>query len=169
MNEKHFSASKPPSKLSHLSDLEKSYLAGFLDGDGCINAQIVRRKDYQLKFQIRVSVTFFQKSSRNWFLKDFLKKQLKYGVFRQRKDGMSEYSIQGEDSVQHILQELKPMVKIKQPQLKCVLEIIEKLPTAKKDRQAFLKLCEKVDAFVELNDSKKRTITAETVRSELEN
>eukprot|EP01047_Picozoa_sp_COSAG01_P000436 COSAG01_NODE_8_length_44037_cov_102.614593_10_plen_59_part_00 len=52
-------------KLRRLTIEEKAYIAGFLDGDGSINAQIVQRKDYVLKFQIRVSVTFFQKTTRH--------------------------------------------------------------------------------------------------------
>lgn len=39
------------------------YLGGFLDGDGSIFAQIVRRKDYRMGFEIRCSVGFYQKSS----------------------------------------------------------------------------------------------------------
>jgi hypothetical protein len=45
-----------------------------------------------------------------------------------------------------------------------ILQIIEQLKKAQ-EPQAFLKLCEKVDKFQELNDSKKRKITSETVRS----
>ena len=40
-------------KLRRLTP-KKAYIAGFLDGDGSINAQIVQRNDYVLKFQIRV-------------------------------------------------------------------------------------------------------------------
>ena len=43
-------------KLKRLSPIELS-IAGFLDGDGSIYAQIVKRYDYRLKFQIRVSIT----------------------------------------------------------------------------------------------------------------
>lgn len=42
-----------------------SYIAGFIDGDGSIIAQIVRREDYVRKFQIRVSVVFYQKTKRH--------------------------------------------------------------------------------------------------------
>jgi len=35
------------------------YLAGFIDGDGCILAQIVNRPDYKLKFQIRLSIILY--------------------------------------------------------------------------------------------------------------
>ena len=44
------------------------YIAGFLDGDGCVLAQIVRGSDYKYKHTIRVSITFFQKKSRYWFI-----------------------------------------------------------------------------------------------------
>ena len=52
-------------KLKRLSPVELSYIAGFLDGDGSIYAQIVRRSDYRLKFQIRVCIAFFQKTKRH--------------------------------------------------------------------------------------------------------
>ena len=47
-------------KLKRLTHIERSYITGFLDGDGSIYAQIVRRSDYRLKFQIRV-YRFFSK------------------------------------------------------------------------------------------------------------
>jgi hypothetical protein len=40
------------------------YLAGFIDGDGSLLAQIVYRKDYKHKFQIKVSVCFYQHKRR---------------------------------------------------------------------------------------------------------
>ena len=52
-------------KLKRLSPMELSYIAGFLDGDGSIYAQIVKRSDYQLRFQLRVSVSFFQNTTRH--------------------------------------------------------------------------------------------------------
>ena len=52
-------------KLKRLTYIERSYIAGFLDGDGSIYAQIVRRSDYRLKFQIRVCIAFFKKTKRH--------------------------------------------------------------------------------------------------------
>ena len=40
-----------------------AYIAGFLDGDGSIFFQIVPRKDYKQKFQIRTSIGFYQDTS----------------------------------------------------------------------------------------------------------
>ena len=43
----------------------KAYYAGFLDGDGSILAQLVRRQDYVYKFGIRVSIVFYQTTKRH--------------------------------------------------------------------------------------------------------
>ena len=48
--------------------MELSYIAGFLDGDGSIIAQLIRREDYKLGFQIRVSIQFSQKCSKQIYL-----------------------------------------------------------------------------------------------------
>ena len=152
-------------KKINLSELDKAYIAGFLDADGSINAQIVPRKDYKLKYQIRVSVSFYQKTKHHWFLL-WLFNKCRYGSLRKRKDGISEYSIVAKEAVASLLQQLEPNLRIKKPQLKLVLQIIKELPQAK-DPQAFITLCESVDRFEQLNYSKKRKITSETVRSTL--
>ena len=58
-------AGKPLQQLKRINKTELAYLAGFVDGDGCINAQIVKRPDYKFKFQIRFTVSFFQKTTRH--------------------------------------------------------------------------------------------------------
>ena len=80
---------------------------------------------------------------------------------------MSEYAIVGINSVENVLNLLLPYIELKKPQAKLLLEIIQNMPKVKNDPQAFLKLCEKVDKFINLNDSKKREINYETVRSKL--
>ena len=151
--------------LKQLTSDNLAYLAGFLDGDGCINAQIVRRDDYRLKFQIRFSITFFQKTSRHWFLLQ-LQKQIGYGTVRKRPDGVSEYALVGSSQVKNLLIVLLPYLQLKQRQAKLVIQIIDTLSKSQ-DPQAFVKLCEMVDTIADLNDSKKRTIRASVVRSKL--
>ena len=46
-----------------LSPLFLSYLAGFIDGDGSINGQIVKTT-YSRKFKFKLSIVLFQKNSR---------------------------------------------------------------------------------------------------------
>jgi len=149
--------------MTRLTKEQKAYIAGFLDGDGCINAQLVRRPEYTLHFQIRVTLTFFQKTTRHWVLL-YLHKLLKHGSVRKRNDGMSEYAIVGKDPVKQCLQLLYPYLKLKKVQARRVLQIIDQLQKDQ-DPQAFVKLCEVVDTFQDLNDSKRRTINSDTVRS----
>jgi hypothetical protein len=151
--------------LKQLTGNDLAYLAGFIDGDGCINAQIVRRRDYVLKFQIRVSLALFQKTSRHWFLLQ-IQDQLGSGTVRKRPDGVSEYCLVGPSSIRNVLQNLLPYLRLKKNQAKIVLSVIDTLSKSQ-DPQAFVKLCEMVDTIADLNDSKKRTLRASVVRSEL--
>ena len=149
-----------------LSKEDIIYLAGFLDGDGCINAQIVPRKDYLLKFQIRVSITFFQKTKRHWFML-FLHKKIGCGTIRKRNDGISEYAIIGNQNVKSLLEALQVYLQVKRKQCNLILKIIS--CSSKNQRpDEFLKNCDLVDQVAALNDSKKRTNTAAQVRRILE-
>jgi hypothetical protein len=56
--------------MNNLNFKDIIYIAGFLDGDGSIIAQNVRRLDYKLGFQIRVTVQFTQKTCRHNFLEN---------------------------------------------------------------------------------------------------
>jgi hypothetical protein len=160
-------------KFLHTSELCFSntsclaYYAGFLDGDGCINAQIVRRTNYRLGFQIRVSLTFFQSTKREWFLLK-LAKVFPGGTYRRRKDEVSEYSIVGPTRVFYACEKLLPHLQIKRKQAILLLEIIRQL---KKNQTAndFLALCQLVDQVGKLNDSKKRVNSTEIVQAFLEN
>ncbi len=46
----------------NITEIDKAYISGFLDGDGSIIVQIVKDDTRKFKFYIRISVVFFQKS-----------------------------------------------------------------------------------------------------------
>ena len=110
-----------------LTNEERSYIAGFLDGDGCILAQIVWRKDYRLGFQIRLGISFYQKTSRHWFML-WLKSKLHYGSIRKRNDGMSEYTIVG-TPVKEILLFLCSRLHLKHKLAQHILSMLPPLST----------------------------------------
>jgi hypothetical protein len=85
------------------------------------------------------------------------------GNLRKRNDSMSELAIVGAKPVKYILQQLLPFLQIKKPTAKLVLEIIDKLDQVK-TRCDFIEVCKLVDKIAENTDTKKRTITSETVR-----
>lgn len=157
-------SSKAPNNILN-DEIIKAYLAGFLDGDGCIDAQIIRRPDYKLGFQIRVSITFFQSTKRHWFLLQLQEHHAPGGRLRRRNDGISEYSIVGPQLVQRVCESVLPYLQIKRRQAALVIELTKRLKKGQ-SREEFLTLCEIVDKIGNLNDSKKRTVSAIFVQSE---
>ena len=143
------------------------YIAGFLDGDGCIMLQLVYRHDYIFGYQIRASIVFYQKSKYKDFL-GWIQSHLKFGYLRDRKDDISEYTIVGFNAVESILKLLQPYVRLKKKQTKLALEIIKELKAVKRyTPEILLKMSRKVDQFATLNYSKKRTNTSAKVEAYL--
>jgi hypothetical protein len=96
-----------------------------------------------------------------------LKNQLQYGSLRKNPDnGMSDYTIVGNEAVKHCLEALRPHLKMKKRQATLLLQII-KQSQKKEEPEAFLTRCKLVDQVSRLNDSKGRKITSDTVRSSL--
>ena len=140
---------------------ELAYIAGFLDGDGCIMLQLIYRHDYVLGYQIRASIVFYQKSVNAYFLV-WLKKRLGYGYIRKRNDDMSEYTIVGVKPVIETLKLLYPYIKLKRKQAKIALSVLSKMPGTgrRMNREILLTLAKQVDKFSYLNYSKRRTNTS---------
>ena len=144
-----------------LTEQEKAYVAGFLDGDGCIMFQLVRRKDYIFGYQVRASIVFYQKTINKSIL-TWLKSKLKYGYIRDRNDGMTEYTIVGKNQVMNILHILYPYLRLKRPHAKAAFKIEKKWP-GKFNPKNLLAIGRIVDTFKELNYSKRRKNTTLTI------
>ncbi len=150
-----------------MSNEDKAYIAGFLDGDGCIMAQLVRRKDYIYGYQIRTSVVFYQKTIHRDIL-SWLQKQLRFGYIRNRKDGMTEYTIVGLKEVRETLQLLCPFLRLKKTLAIKMIAIIDSHPQ-KMSPKELIRLSYLVDETAKFNYSKKRTNTSITIISFLKN
>jgi hypothetical protein len=143
-----------------MTNEEKAYIAGFLDGDGSIMAQLVPRKGYKLGYQIRVSIVFYQKTIHQEQLL-WLKEQLGYGYIRARRDGMTEYTIVGLREVEEALKLLYPFLHLKKALAAGVLAIIAQHPSQRKmTPQELIRLSHMVDQTASFNYSKKRTNTS---------
>jgi hypothetical protein len=145
-----------------LPDEVRAYIAGFLDGDGCIMAQLVRRHGYRLGYQVRASIVFYQHQSHKEIL-FWLKRQLGYGYIRDRNDAMSEYTIVGLREVEEVLTSLAPHLRLKKALAHAVLEIIEQHP-ARMTASDLIALSEQVDATARFSYSKRRSNTGARVK-----
>lgn len=139
-----------------------AYLAGFIDGDGCLLAQLVKSTDYIYKYQIRITINFYQKTTRHWFLLE-LQKELG-GSLVKRKDGMSVLTIVESTRVEELLTKILSNLRVKRKTAELLLEIINDKKKIN-NKCDFLKVCKKVDKVAEYTDSKKRKITSEVVES----
>ena len=151
--------------FDHLSEGDKHYLSGFLDGDGSIITQIVRNESFKYKYTIRVAIVFYQKSTRNWFLIQ-LQKMLSIGRIRTKKDGMSELVILGYDPIKRLLKTLLPYIRMKKHLAKLVLEILDKRQQVN-SKACFIEVCHLVDKTAALTDSKNRKYTASIVENSI--
>ena len=147
-----------------MTNEELAYIAGFLDGDGCIMLQMIYRKDYLLGYQIRASVVFYQKQ-RNSTLLEWLKQVWKSGYIRNRNDGMCEYTVVGPKPVATLLTALYPYLRLKKQQATVALAVLAKMPDGRLMKPNILySLAKEVDQFAEFNYSKRRTNTSQQVK-----
>jgi intein-encoded DNA endonuclease-like protein len=135
-----------------------AYIAGFLDGDGSVFFQLVRRKGYLYGYQIRCSIAFYQKTEHVTVL-EWLKTLLVAGYIRHRKTGMSDYTIVEPNEVERVFKLLEPYVRLKSKHIDLGLKILGEIRKVSCAND-FLKVCQLVDRYKELNYSKKRTVTS---------
>jgi len=141
-----------------LSKEEKSYIAGFLDGDGSIHVRLKPNRTYRYKFQISPAVVFYQSAKEENHLK-WLNKLSGVGYIRKRNDGIVEFVIGDSEGIIFLLRNILPYLRIKNRQAKLMLEIIE-LKKNVKTANDFLKIAKKIDIFQKINYSKKRIINS---------
>jgi hypothetical protein len=155
----------PSERLVTVNPTILAYIAGFLDGDGSVFFQVVRKTDYCLGFQIRSSIAFYQKTENERIL-FWLKEQLAAGYIRRRKTGISDYTVVDQRDVRRILELLRPYVRLKSEHVRLSLEILEQFPLDG-DPAKLILVSRLVDRFRNINYSKKRTLTSIVVAEHL--
>ncbi len=143
----------------------KSYIAGFLDGDGSVYVKLTRNDDYRYGYQVCPYVVFYQ-SKKNRFGLEKIKKIVRVGYIRDRKDGISEYIIGDVNSIENLMKWVRPYVIFKKSHIKLMLDILRKKKRIRNAKD-FLELCAFIDKFKEINYSKKRINTTKQVREVL--
>ena len=145
-----------------LTNQQKAYLAGFLDGDGSIYIKLTKNSTYRYHFQIAPYVVFYQSIKEKTYMEN-LQKMIGKGYIRIRKDKMVEYIIGDFSSIEELLYNLLPFLQLKKKQAKLMLRILDEKQRVE-NAGDFLKICKKVDVFEKLNYSKKRKQNSDEVR-----
>ncbi len=141
-------------KQIRLSDTDRAYLAGFLDGDGSIYVRAKPNSTYRFGYQIAPAIVFFQSAKS----KDSFEKMctlMPFGSLRERKDGVCEYTVQRLDDLEEMIRLVEPFVRLKKKQIALLKKVLD-CKKREQNQAAFKKLLELVNAFGELNYSKKR-------------
>ncbi|HQJ16051.1 MAG TPA: LAGLIDADG family homing endonuclease [Candidatus Omnitrophota bacterium] len=150
-----------------MQETTKAYIAGFLDGDGSIMFQLIERKGYIYKYQIRSSVCFYQDSNHKEGLK-WIRDKIGFGYIRDRNDGVSDYTVVGPERVEWLLKMVEPYVVFKAEHVKVALKLLNAMKENRKPSPGqFLELAKLVDSFAILNYSKKKKNNAANVKEHL--
>ncbi len=101
-----------------------AYIAGFLDGDGCITVQIKKAKNRPNGWRLMFTICFYQDTRHEKTL-FWIKEKLGIGYISRRNDRMTELRINGYEQVRNILQNIYPYSKFKKKQIESILKILK--------------------------------------------
>ncbi len=132
-----------------LSEVNKAYISGLLDGDGAIMACIEKHTEKKFGFRIRIYIKISQNNEKilNW-----CKSVTSVGSIRNINDREYEWLVRNQEEAKKLLELLTPYLKIKRKQ--AVL--------AKRILNAKIKSSKKLIAIATLAD----TLSALNIRSQ---
>ena len=132
-----------------------AYIAGFLDGDGCIKARIDKQLNNKFGWRTRIAVTFTQ-HTKNQRVLDWIQKQLQVGTIADYSSKhMSEYAITDSKFIERLLLNLRPYVVNKTKQLDLALQLLA-LKDRFKNETSFKKAWELAMEIRSLNNYPKK-------------
>ncbi|MFH1648611.1 MAG: LAGLIDADG family homing endonuclease [Patescibacteria group bacterium] len=110
-------------QIQESKNVDLSYIAGFLDGDGSVMFQLKKRKDIPGKRRIMFTICFYQDTRHEKPLL-WIKKVIGIGYISRRNDGITELRINGYEKVETILKSLLPYLKFKKKQVDYILSAL---------------------------------------------
>ena len=140
-------------------------MAGFLDADGSIYVQVKPNTSYRYGFQISPSVVFFQSTKEKSKISE-IHDIFGVGYLRDRKDGITEWVVGDRKSIEFVVKNTLPFLRLKKEQAQLMLDVLDSKSKIKTE-ESFIELVEKIDRFKTLNYSKKRKNDKEKVLARL--
>ena len=127
-----------------IPEVQKAYLAGFIDGDGAIMALLERHPAKRFGFRVRVWVkaTQLRQLDVAWLRDDLGIGQVQAG------HGCWEWLVKDQSQAQWLLRAIRPFARVKAPQVDLALQILEHRVESVEDLR---ELAEMADALSLLN------------------
>ena len=132
------------SRFKIIKDVERAYIAGFLDGDGSLMLQIKKRKDSKIGIRFMATICFYQDTRHEKTLY-WIKKVLSIGYISKRNDGMTELRINGYEQIAKIIKDLLPFIKFKKIQANALRRACKILSETKFSKLGNIQLIKLVD------------------------
>ncbi len=125
-------------------EVDHAYLAGLIDGDGCIMATIERHSEKKFGFRVRVEVKITQKESD---LLKLLHSLYRIGVVRKNRTTF-DWIIRNKIHVNDILDLIGPYTKAKSKQVEYARQILR---LSDSSRSGLIKMARLADALSKFN------------------
>ena len=148
---------------SSLSEIQKAFIAGFLEGDGSISAKILLTRRKRLRYRVRVVISFSQHIENRKILQH-LQRMIGGSLKDYPSHSQSELVIYNRNKVEEILKALLPYLVVKKKQAILALKIIEKFKKRKRGVRSWLtphdllQIVKIAEEIRKLNSSRKRKI-----------
>ncbi len=131
------------------TEVERAYIAGFLDADGAIMATVEPHHEKRHKFRVRVSLKVTQHDRK---ILDWIRKKLEVGIVRANRPGTHlqtfDVHIRDQAHVSEVLELLSPYLRVKREQARRARTILSHTRTTKK---AILHVARLADALSKFN------------------
>jgi len=127
----------------NISEVIKSYTAGFLDADGAIMATIERHKEKRYGFRVRVIIEIAQKDRKilDWF-------QNQYSCGRVVLDRTTHaWIIRDQSDVYTFITQLEPYIRSKKKQASIALRILDHEVSSKEDLMSVALMADALSSY----------------------
>jgi len=126
------------------AEVERAYLAGLIDGDGCIMATIEKHREKKFGYRIRIELKVTQKESN---LLEWLFQRYQRGRVTQNRSTF-DWIVRDKIDARYLLEFIRPYTKSKREQVDIALQI---LAMSDSTRAQLLKMARLADALSKFN------------------
>ncbi len=115
-------------------EVKRAYLAGLIDGDGCIMATIERHREMRFGFRVRVELKITQKEPE---LLHSLVEEWNIGRVSSNRKGTAyttyDWIVREKDDLKNILEFIEPYTRLKKKQVTIAMQILQMKVMTKQD------------------------------------